>query len=56
MTGEVRFDQYGLRTGFNLDVMELKKYGLTKVSLYLRIFFRNNEYSLWSYAKTNFLL
>ena len=31
MTGEVRFDQYGLRTGFNLDVMELKKYGLTKV-------------------------
>ena len=34
MTGEVRFDQFGLRTGFNLDVMELKKYGLTKVCLY----------------------
>ena len=32
MTGEVRFDQFGLRTGFKLDVMELKKYGLTQVS------------------------
>ena len=32
MTGQVRFDQFGLRTGFKLDVMELKKNGLLVVS------------------------
>ena len=32
LTGDVRFDQQGLRSGFRLDIIELKKSGLNKVN------------------------
>ena len=31
LTGAIRFDQHGLRTDFELEVVELKKHGLAKV-------------------------
>ena len=31
LTGKVKFDQRGLRTDFNLEIVELKRKGLTKV-------------------------
>ena len=31
LTGLVKFDQYGLRTDFSLDIVELHKSGLEKV-------------------------
>ena len=31
LTGKIQFNQHGLRTGFQLDIVELKKEGLTKV-------------------------
>ena len=33
LTGKVEFDQQGLRTGFRLDIIELKKSGLAQVLL-----------------------
>ena len=33
LTGTIKFDQHGLRTDFNLEIVELKKDGLVKVSL-----------------------
>jgi ABC-type amino acid transport substrate-binding protein len=34
LTGKIQFDQQGLRVGFQLDVVELKKEGLTKVGVW----------------------
>ena len=31
LTGKIKFDQHGLRTGFELDIIELKRDGLVKV-------------------------
>ena len=31
LTGKVKFDQLGLRTDFTLEIVELKRQGLTKV-------------------------
>ena len=31
LTGKVKFDQFGLRTDFQLEIVELKKKGLQKV-------------------------
>ena len=31
LTGKVKFDQEGLRTDFTLEIIDLKKAGLTKV-------------------------
>ena len=31
LTGWVKFDQFGLRTNFQLDIVELKRKGLVKV-------------------------
>ena len=33
LTGKVKFDQRGLRTDFTLEIVELKRQGLTKVFL-----------------------
>ena len=30
LTGIIKFDQHGLRTGFELDTIQLKRYGLVK--------------------------
>ena len=32
LTGKVKFDQFGLRTDFQLEIVELKKKGLQKVN------------------------
>lgn len=32
LTGTIKFDQHGLRTDFTLEIVELKKDGLMKVS------------------------
>ena len=34
LTGNIKFDQQGLRTEFTLQIVELKKHGLEKVKLY----------------------
>ena len=34
LTGKLKFDQQGLRTGFYLSIIELKKSGLTQVNVY----------------------
>ena len=41
LTGKVKFDQLGLRTDFTLEIVELKKQGLTKVfsSFFSLVFF-----------------
>ena len=31
LTGNLKFDQHGLRAGFELDIIELKRDGLVKV-------------------------
>ena len=31
LTGTIKFDQHGLRTDFSLEVVELRKEGLSKV-------------------------
>ena len=31
LTGKIKFDQHGLRTGFELDIIELKRDGLVRV-------------------------
>ena len=33
LTGKIKFDQFGLRTGFYMDIIELKKFGLTQVNV-----------------------
>ena len=33
LTGKIKFDQRGLRTEFELQIVELKKHGLEKVEL-----------------------
>lgn len=47
MSGFIKFDRYGHRTNFTLDVMELKRNGLSKVRYfqiyYLNISFFNNK-------------
>ena len=32
LTGRIKFDQFGLRTDFMLEIVELKKTGLQKVT------------------------
>ena len=32
LTGKIKFDQYGFRTDFQLEIVELKKKGLQKVN------------------------
>ena len=32
LTGKIKFDQYGIRTDFQLEIVELKKKGLQKVN------------------------
>ena len=32
LTGRIKFDENGLRTDFELEIVELKKHGLEKVS------------------------
>ena len=39
LTGVVKFDVKGLRTEFELEIVELKKHGLEKVSLLTMINF-----------------
>ena len=34
LTGKVKFDQEGLRTDFTLEIIDLKKAGLTKVGFW----------------------
>ena len=36
LTGKVKFDQFGLRTDFQLEIVELKKKGLEKVFISFR--------------------
>ena len=33
MTGRIKFDQQGVRTEFELEIVELKKHGLEKVEI-----------------------
>ena len=42
MTGLIKFDSRGFRTDFTLDIIELKKEGVAKVSL--RELLRNDNY------------
>ena len=35
LTGRIKFDENGLRTDFELEIVELKKHGLDKVDRYL---------------------
>ena len=37
LTGQISFDSLGFRSNFNLDIVELKKEGLTKVGSWNRI-------------------
>ena len=37
LTGKIKFDQHGLRTGFELDIIELKRDGLVKVGTWTEI-------------------
>lgn len=37
LTGKIKFDQKGQRTDFELDIIELKRDGLTKVRNYILI-------------------
>ena len=34
LTGTIKFDQHGLRTDFQLEIVELKKDGLVKVGIW----------------------
>jgi hypothetical protein len=33
LTGKIKFDEHGLRTGFHLHIIELKKSGLAQVNI-----------------------
>ena len=37
LTGKIKFDQHGVRTEFTLQIVELKKHGLEKVSEEVKI-------------------
>ena len=37
LTGKIKFDQHGLRTGFELDIIELKRDGLVKVGTWTEV-------------------
>ncbi len=53
LTGKVNFDQEGFRSNFMLDIVELRKEGLTKVILYCAVlamtvvFFINVRFKLF---------
>ena len=34
LTGNIKFDEWGLRTEFELQIVELKKHGLEKVAFF----------------------
>ena len=42
MTGKIKFDQQGMRTEFELQIVELKKYGLEKVRLMKKMIYLNH--------------
>jgi hypothetical protein len=37
LTGKIKFDEHGLRTGFHLHIIELKKSGLAQVNIRKKI-------------------
>ena len=41
LTGKIKFDQQGGRTEFELQIVELKKYGLEKVRIVIKMKYLN---------------
>ena len=41
LTGNIKFDEWGLRTEFELQIVELKKHGLEKVRRLSFVFIEN---------------
>ena len=43
LTGRIKFDQEGQRSDFQLEIVELKKHGLDKVSFFRHILILKNN-------------
>ena len=48
LTGRIKFDQQGVRTEFELEIVELKKHGLEKVEIRKALKYLTNDASFRS--------